>query len=177
MRTETKTIVELICSAIEGKNFAFKELYDAFVNPMFNIALRMTGQREEAEDIVQESFQKAFGNLKSLKDKKMFGAWLRKIVVNASILRTKNKILYQDLTLHSDQSKENDDWFTEIDFERLHYAIKELPEGCRQIFVLYVSEDYSHKEIAALLSISESTSKSQYQRAKTLLKKQLRPNG
>jgi RNA polymerase sigma factor (sigma-70 family) len=64
-------------------------------------------------------------------------------------------------------------WWTSINLEMVHHAIKDLPEGCRQVFVLYVLEDFSHKDIAKRLGISESTSKSQYQRARKLLKDKL----
>ena len=91
----------------------------------------MTGSRHEAEDIIQESFIKVFQNLKQLKDKAMFGGWLRKIVINTCIRHTKSKVDLQ--TLHSDADvvgDNNPEWFKEADYTTLHNAIKKLPEGC-----------------------------------------------
>jgi RNA polymerase sigma-70 factor (ECF subfamily) len=134
----------------------------------------MIGDRQEAEDIIQESFLKAFEGLHRLKDTERFGGWLRQIIINTCIDRIKKKIDFSQLSAGFDLiDEDNSDRFSEVDFTALHYAIKRLPDGCRQIFLLYVSEDYSHKQIASLLKISESTSKSQYARAKKLLKEQL----
>lgn len=136
----------------------------------------MTGDKQEAADIIQESFINAFQNLHQLKDKKMFGAWLRKIVVNACLRQLKNKFDPDKLPEEYEAREEDADWISEYDHSAIHQAIKKLPEGCRQVFLLYVTEDYQHKKIASLLGISESTSKSQYARAKKLLKEQLIKN-
>lgn len=161
---------------MEGHEFAFKELYTQFGNGLFNVCIRMTGNRMSAEDIVQESFLKAFASLQQLKDKASFGSWLRRIAINLCLQEIKSK---KALAWPVDEVIEPgspDDWISEIDFPSLHHAIKNLPDGCRQIFLLYTSESYTHKEIARILGISESTSKSQYQRAKTLLKRELKRN-
>lgn len=171
---DNEMVVVLIQQAIEGKQYAFKELYDLFSNPMFNICIRMTGSRDEAEDIVQDSFIKAFQKLSELKDKRRFGAWLRKIVVNNCLKHASNKIDFKTLSDENHAPAEpTTDWIEDFSHAALHNAIKALPDGCRQIFLLYVVENYSHKDIGSMLSISESTSKSQYARAKKLLKQKL----
>ena len=178
MEADNTKIIALVSAAIEGDRFAFRELYNLFSNSMFNICIRMTADRQDAEDIVQESFIKAFNNFKNLKDKRTFGGWLRTIVVNTCIGHIKNKTDLRQLGHINEFADEDDsEWFKEIDINTLHTAIKQLPAGCRQIFLLYVNEDYSHKEIGKLLNVSESTSKSQYLRAKKILKEKLLNNG
>jgi RNA polymerase sigma-70 factor (ECF subfamily) len=171
--TGDTSLVALVDNAIKGDEAAYKELYNMFANTMFNICIRMTGNRQEAEDILQDSLITAFEKLSQLKDKRMFGGWLRKIVVTNCIRYTKTKTGLEKLAVHNDEIDEDDDGFTQINAAALHDAIKNLPEGCRQIFLLYTSEDYTHKQIGVLLNISESTSKSQYLRAKKLLKEKL----
>jgi RNA polymerase sigma factor (sigma-70 family) len=165
------SIAEQVRKAIEGDQLALKEIYRSYSDPMFNICMRMTGNREDAEDIVQESFINAFNKLRTLKDPNVFGGWLRQIVINNCLAHAKNKRSFEALSFDADakDEPEDDSWLTGISFRKIHEAIKKLPEGCRQIFLLYAMEDFKHKEIAQKLNISESTSKSQYLRAKTLL--------
>ena len=176
MQIDKTRLIALVKQAMEGQEFAFKELFTQFGNGLFNVCIRMTGDRMAAEDIVQESFLKAFASLQQLKDKASFGSWLRRIAINLCLQEIKSK---KELFWPFDEVIEPgspDDWVSDIDLPSLHHAIKNLPDGCRQIFLLYTSESYTHKEIAVMLGISESTSKSQYQRAKTLLKKELKRN-
>lgn len=174
METANTKTVALVADAINGEHYAFRQLYEQYSTLMFNISIRMVGARDEAEDIVQESFISAFRNLGQLKDKGSFGAWLRRIVVNECIKRSGRTMQFGELPA-DDQTPETgpSDWISQDNYEQLHEAIKGLPSGCRQVFLLYASEEYSHREIAALLNISESTSKSQYARAKKLLKNAL----
>ncbi|MEJ7671750.1 MAG: sigma-70 family RNA polymerase sigma factor [Chitinophagaceae bacterium] len=155
----------LVNKAIEGHQYAFKALYNQFSNAMFNICIRMTADRQESEDITQEAFFLAFQKLNQLKEKKAFAGWLRRIVITICLQRIKSKINFEQFSSDHEVEDEGIEW-VEFDIDKLYGAIKYLPEGCRQIFLLYVTEDYSHKEIAKSLNISESTSKSQYARAK-----------
>lgn len=174
MGIENETLSLIIKRAIDNDQAALRYLYTHYCNAMFNISIRMTGNREDAEDIVQESFIRAFKKLGQLKDAEMFGGWLRSIVINNCIQFSKKKLLFVPIPNdHVVTDEEGEDWFKHLSFEKIHESIKSLPEGCRQIFLLYTSEDYSHKQIAQLFNISESTSKSQYLRAKKILKQQL----
>lgn len=131
----------------------------------------MAGNRSDAEDILQEAFIIAFKSLHQLKDEVLFGGWLRRIVVNECIRYSKKSFYWQDWD-EADHEHRTDDaveWWQEIDMTIIHQQIKALPDGCRQIFNLYVLEDYSHKQIADNLGVSEGTSKSQYSRAKQLI--------
>lgn len=143
---------------------------------MFNICTRMTGTRSDAEDILQEAFIIAFQKLHQLKEDHQFGGWLRKIVMTECIRFAKQTFYWNDWQEQYDElsdDTDDEDWWQLVSPELIQQEIKLLPDGCRQIFNLYALEDYSHKEIAGLLGISDSTSKSQYQRARQLLKERL----
>jgi len=135
----------------------------------------MTGNLPHAEDILQDAFITAFKNLHALKDPAAFGGWLKRIVVNGCISHCKKNVAFAELVeeQHEAIADEPTGWWTMINITDVHREIKKLPEGCRQIFVLYAMEDNSHSEIAALLGISEGTSKSQYHRARKLLRERI----
>lgn len=161
--------------ACKGEAEAQAWLYRQYSKSMFNICTRMTGNRNDAEDILQDAFIIAFQKLKQLKDPMQFGGWLKRIVVNECIRKTKNQIRWTDW--EDDRTNgladEAPEWWKTVDFELIHTAIRDLPDGCRQVFTLFVVEDMSHKEIATRMEISESTSKSQYHRARNLLKQRI----
>lgn len=135
----------------------------------------MTGHQSNAEDILQEAFITSFRNLGQLKDLESFGGWLRRIVVNECIRFSKNCFTWNEWNNDDNETmtEAGEEWWTSISLETLHREIKALPEGCRQVFVLYAMEDYAHKDIASDLGISESTSKSQYHRARQLLRQRI----
>ena len=161
--------------AVKGDASAQALLYQQFSKAMFHICLRMSKNRNAAEDILQDSFIIAFKNLHQLKEASQFAGWLKRIVVNECIRQTKQNWQWQDWEEEFDQfsNEQETEWWKLVNIEMVYQQIKSLPEGCKQIFNLYVFEDYSHKEIAVLLSISESTSKSQYHRARQLLKEKI----
>ncbi len=142
---------------------------------MFNICTRMTGNRKDAEDILQDAFIIALRSLHQLKDEKQFGGWLKRIVINECIRFSKKNIRWTDWEEERMNGAANEEieWWKTVDFNIIHNEIKALPDGCREIFNLFVVEDFSHKEIAAQLGVSESTSKSQYHRARQLLKERI----
>jgi RNA polymerase sigma factor (sigma-70 family) len=135
----------------------------------------MTGNTQNARDVLQDAFILAFNHLKQVKNPDQFAGWLRRIVINECIRFSKRSVHWQSLddSNYDPVQDEEPVWWTNINLKIVHHAIKDLPEGCRQVFVLYVLEDFSHKDIAKRLRISESTSKSQYQRARKLLKDKL----
>jgi RNA polymerase sigma factor (sigma-70 family) len=164
-----------VLKAIKGDFGAQAELYRLYGKAMFNICIRMTGNKTDAEDVLQDSFIHAFAQIKQVRQPAAFGGWLRQIVVNKCILLSKRNFkwddLHDDLNYIADDDVE--DWWSSLKLDMVHEEIKNLPDGCRQVFLLYVLEEYSHKTIAANLGISESTSKSQYQRARQLLKERI----
>jgi len=134
----------------------------------------MTNMQEEAEDMLQESFTYAFSKLGSFRFESSFGAWLKRIVVNTCINHLKKKrvdLVYTEQQNDPPPDEENVD-YEEIRFkvDSVMKAMEKLPEGYRIVFSLYMLEGYDHKEIAEILGVSESTSKSQFLRAKQRIK-------
>lgn len=167
---------ELINLSIRGDSRAQYRLYKLYSKAMYNICIRMLSDKHEAEDILQDAFVSAFRNLKNFKAESTFGAWLKRIVINKCISQLRKKIP-QFVEIETVDA-ENINAFESHEYisanpEYIHQAIKELPEGSRLVFNLYAMEGYKHKEIAQMLEISESTSKSQYIRAKSILMKKL----
>lgn len=165
----------VIEKAVRGDVDAQAWLYQQYAKAMFNICIRMAGNRSDAEDILQDAFIKAFKNIQQLKVLENFGGWLKRIVINECISYSKRSFYWDDWEENDKEIPEEQTaaWWPSISLEMLHAAIKKLPEGCRQVFVLFAMEDYSHKDIANGLGISESTSKSQYHRARKLLKEKI----
>ncbi len=147
------------------------KLYSLYVDAMFNVSIRIVKVKEDAEDIVQDSFVSAFRNLDSFKYQSTFGSWLKRIVVNKSInyLRVKRVPLVE--------LEEQEYWISEpdeiedelLDVQKIKQGINALPPGYQTIINLYLIEGYDHVEIGEILEISVSTSKSQYHRAKKKL--------
>ncbi len=176
MKDTVHTESTIIDRCLQGDARAQYTLYRNFSKAMYNIAIRLMGNRMDAEDVLQESFIKAFQSLEELNDPRAFGGWLKRIVINRCIsLQRKKKYLFEEIEDNrlEDTEAEDDDPVAELDPGLVHQSIKELPEGARTIIVLRALEGLAHKEIAEMLSISESTSKTQYHRALKLLKNTL----
>ncbi len=141
---------------------------------MYNTLIRITSDSEIAKDLLQEAFVKAFGKIDTLDDPKAFPGWLKRIVVNTGVehLRRK-KYVFEDITNEAVELEGHLDDELPIEPETLHNAIKELPDGCRSVLSLHLFEGYKHSEIAQQMGITESTSKTQFRHAKSLLKKKL----
>jgi len=168
-------LTAVVNKARHGDSDALLWLYRKYNKAMFNICIRMAGSRPNAEDILQEAFLIAFKNLYQLKTELQFGGWLRRIVVNECIRFSKKNFSWDSWNeeTHENITGEETEWWKEIEPDTIHGAIKNLPDGCRQVFNLFVLENFSHKQIAQHLNISESTSKSQYHRARQLLKQRI----
>ena len=168
----------LVSRARKGDQQSIYRLYKMYVRAMYNISIRIVANQLDAEDILQESFASVFSNLGAYKEEATFGAWLKRIVINKSINHVKKqKIWFADMPEMEEITDENDFFgdnvFTEISPEMIHETIKTLPGKAKAVLNLYLLEDYPHKDIARMLDISESTSKSQYQRARKLLQERL----
>ena len=166
---------KLIETARKGNQQSMYRLYKLYVQAMYNTCIRMVSNQYDAEDIIQESFVKAFNNLDSFRGDSSFGSWLKRIVINQSIsfLRTK-KQEFTDIDNLQIVTEEEEDNIPKVDPTMIHESIKALPEKARVVLNLYLLEGYRHKEIAEILDITVSTSKSQYLRAKQLLREKLK---
>jgi len=147
-----------------------KKLYHLYVDAMYSVSVRIIGSSEDAQDVVQESFIHAFTNLSQFRYESTFGAWLKKIVINRSLnFLKKNKIVFEEI--FDDMLSTEEDYIIDLYLElgRVKESIELLPNGYRQIMCLYLIEGFDHIEISEILKISESTSRSQYTRAKKKL--------
>ena len=164
----------LIEDCKKGNSQAQYRLYHQYSKAMYNLAYRMTNNREDAEDILQETFIDCFRNLTTFRFESTFGAWLKSILINRSInymrKRKINLILTENMPDRTEVDDENE---VILDTGKVFKCIEMLPDGYRVILTLYLLEGYDHKEISQILGISESTSKSQYSRAKDKLRKLL----
>ena len=166
----------LIEECRKGSSKAQFRLYDQYSKAMYNLAYRILNNREDAEDILQEAFVECFRNIDSFRFESTFGAWLKKIIVNKCINHIKKKKI--DLTLCETLPpviyEEDEEVIYET--EKIFKSIEMLPDGYRIILTLYLIEGYDHSEISQILGITESTSKSQYSRAKEKLRNILSKN-
>jgi len=171
------TNMQLVKKCRLGDRKAQFLLFRQYSKAMYNIAMRFLNNKMDAEDILQESFVTAFLKLPELKNDNHFGSWLKKIVINNCLnaLRKKQHF-FKDLKMDlvSDESEDNGNLKSRTDPAVLHQAIKELPVGGRTILTLYALEEYKHREIAEILNVSESTSRTQYKRALGILQKKLK---
>jgi RNA polymerase sigma factor (sigma-70 family) len=167
---------DLIVRCKSGDQQAHFQLYKLYAKAMYNVGYRITGSEEEAQDVLQEAFISAFKNLDFYRGDAAFGAWLKRIVVNKALTalqKRKYDRLPQDE--HWDVAEEivPEDYGDPLTVERVKRGIHELPDGYRAVISLYLLEGYDHQEIAEIMSISESTSKSQLNRAKSKLRELL----
>ena len=155
----------------KGDRKAFEKLYNLYVKAMLNISFRIVNNRDEAEDIFQESFIKSVKNIKNFENETAYASWLKRVIINTSIDFVRKKKI-EFLTMEEAEwveDEENEDEDIIYNIQIIKACISELPDGYRIILTLYLFEDYRHKDIAAALKISEGTSKSQYNRAKKRL--------
>lgn len=167
---------ELIGLCRKHDSTAQFKLYKLYYKAMFNTSLRIVNQHADAEDIMQEAFLTAFSKIDSFKGEVSFGAWLKRIVVNLSLdyLRKKKKVqmVYdtEGLTLGTETpSYFCDEKDEAVVLQKVQETIPNLPDGYRIIFTLHLIEGYDHEEIAEILKITPSTSRSQLARAKKKL--------
>lgn len=165
-----KNIIE---KSKKGNSKAQYELYQLYAKAMYNTSYRMMNSQVEAEDMLQEAFTEAFMKLDSFRYESTFGAWLKRIVVNKCINEIKRRKaelnFVEDINIYGDREDE-EDYKTELNVADIKKAMNQLPDGSRVIFSLYLLEGYDHREIAQILNVSESNSKSQYMRAKRKVK-------
>ncbi|HAH22976.1 MAG TPA: RNA polymerase subunit sigma-24 [Prolixibacteraceae bacterium] len=159
---------DLIVESIKGSNKARYQLYQLYSKAMFNVCYRMMNNREEAEDMLQEAFVLAFQKLDTFRNESGFGTWLKTITIHTCINalnKRKLDLRYID-DLHRFEMPEEEPEEALYTTENILEAMKRLPEGGRLVFSLYLLEGYDHGEIAQILGITESTSKTQYMRAR-----------
>lgn len=165
--------VKLVEQCRKGSAKAQYELYRLYAKAMYNTSLRIVGSREEAEDILQESFLDGFMKIDYYRGDATFGAWLKAIVINKSIARLRGqRIKFKEFSpVDSEPIEEESEDFEENEqtIQILKMLLNELSPGYRLVLSLYLFEGYDHKEISEILGVSEVTSRSQFIRAKERL--------
>ena len=163
--------------AKKGDKRAQKAIYDLLAAKMFAVCLRYMGDRDSAEDILQDGFVTLFSKIDSFTGAGSFEGWARRIFVNTALMSLRKKDALknsEDVQSAWGISSDAPTAIEEIGYDELMKMIAALPPGFRTVFNMYVIEGYSHKEIAEALGISETTSRSQLQRARTLLQSKIK---
>jgi RNA polymerase sigma-70 factor (ECF subfamily) len=169
--------LELVEQCKLNNRMAQMKLYKQYCDGMFCVAMRFLKNSDDAEDVLQESFIKAFQRIDQFKGEVTFGAWLKRIVVNRSIDFLKSK---HQKTIELDEGymhiADDGNWEIQedINLEEVKRKIEELPEKYRYVVQLFLVEGYDHKEISEILSISETASRTRLLRGKNCLKESLR---
>ena len=172
----------LVVECKQGSKKACYELYRLYSKAMLNVAFRIVGSIDEAEDVLQEAFLDAFNRVKDFRQETTFGLWLKQIVVHRSInLLRKRKLelveLQDDQLDNIAEEEAEDDGDMQYKVAQVKEAMKELPEGYRLVISLYLLEGYDHEEIGQILNITENTSRTQFLRAKRKLSEILKRKG
>ena len=178
--TFTPRHLDLIEACKRGNQKAQFELYRLYYVAMYNTTLRIVGDSDDAEDIMQEAFLKAFTRLDSYRQEVSFGAWLKRIVINKALdfLRLKKEQLsLEDAGPLGDTAEEvPEETDAEYRADEIKKAIFSLPEGYRIVLSLILLEGYDHEEVSSILHISNATSRTQFHRAKKKLIELLKAN-
>ncbi|MFZ6001845.1 MAG: RNA polymerase sigma factor [Bacteroidota bacterium] len=168
MQAESK----LIEGCAKGDRAAQRALYDRYSRKMMVVCQRYSKSSQEAEDILQEGFIKIFKAIKDFRFESKLDTWITRIMINTALNSQRQKLYLlpmvdvTELTL----PEREDISLSGFHLSELIGMVQSLPDGCRVVFNLFAIEGYTHKEIADMLEISEGTSKSQYNRAKALLR-------
>ena len=166
--------MQLIRGCIRGDVVCQRQLYNLYARTMMGVCLRYAKSHEEAEDFLQDGFIKTFQSIGQYSGKGSLEGWVRRIMVNTALasMRKFNPLQrsgdVQDL---ENSNGEEPEILSTLSAKDLLNIIHRIPDGYRIVFSLYAIEGYSHKEIAAKLGITVSTSKSQYSRARATLQK------
>ena len=169
---------ELIERCLQGDTLGYKELYVRYSKAMYNTCLRMLNNVAEAEDVLQESFIEAFKNLQRFEYRTSFGGWLKQICINRAINQLKKRridwvdieqVAGYDSPVNYRDEMPIDETEIALQVDAVKKAIMKLPDGYRTVLNLYLLEGYDHEEIAEILQVAESTTRTQYMRAKQKL--------
>lgn len=166
--------IELAKACVKGDRKAQKELYDLHGAKMMSLCARYVNDTSTAEDILQEGFIKVFQKISQYTGKGPLGGWIRMIMINTALIhirKEKKWMLSEEIDDRSDLEAKDFGVLEEMAADELMEIIQQLPTGYRTVFNLFVIEGYSHKEIGKSLGISESTSKTQFHKAKHHLRK------
>ncbi len=175
--------VKLIEECRSNNKRAQIELYRKYNQGMYNIAMRFLKNRENADDIIQESFLSAFKNIHQFKAEVTFGAWLKKIVIHKCLNYLKKKeldvITLDESKVFNLEKEDSDNWEVDnsIVLEDVKKSIDKLPDKYKFVLMLYLIEGYDHEEVSEVLNISVVASRTQLMRGKVKLRQLLKQKG
>lgn len=167
---------ELAKGCLDGNREMQYALWKKYAGKMMSVCMRYCNSREEAQDVLQEGFIKVFEKMSQWQGSGPLGGWIRTIMVNTALTHLRNAHKWRnsiDLEHAEELDAEEVDAVSKMNEETLLRLIEKMPVGYRTVFNLFAVEGYGHKEIAEALNISESTSKTQFLKAKNWLKKNL----
>lgn len=160
-----------------GNHLIFGKIYQELSPKLYGVCLRYAADKDEAKDILQDSFIKVYHQLKTFRGDGSFEGWAKKITVNTALEYFRTKIKWQNMPLHDFEEVfeiENDDnILSDLSFQEMLLLVQELPPTYRLVFNLYAFEGLKHREIAQELGISEGTSKSNLFDARRILQRKL----
>ena len=166
----------LLDSCIKGEREAQRILYDRLAPRMFPLCIRYIGDRIMAEDILQEGFITLFAKLKDYKGDGSFEGWARRIFVTTALMSLRKKDVFkmsEELDAVRGMKADTTSQMQNIGYKELMELVMSLPPGFRTVFNMYAIEGYSHKEIAETLGITETTSRTQFSRARIWLQNKI----
>lgn len=166
---------ELIEGCLRGNPQCERALFDRYAGRMMSVCLRYAKEHSEAEDILQEGFIKVYANLKSFRHEGSFEGWVRRIMVTSALKYLRKARPTQELSVIEEfrESPDLPDVIAHLGEQEIMKLVCNLPDGYRAVFNLYVIEGYKHQEIADMLSIEESTSRSQLVKARKWLQEKV----
>ena len=170
-----QTDEDLIKGCAKGDRASQKALYERYCRKMMAICLRYAKSGQEAEDILQEGFVKVFSNISKFRAESQLATWITRIMINTALNKQRSKVYMVPMldVKEGHLIQEEEVSLAHFHMSDLLGIIQSLPDGCRIVFNLFAIEGYSHKEISEMACISIGTSKSQYNRAKSLLRSKI----
>ncbi len=166
---------DLIKGCLRENRHCQAEVFQRYAGKMLSVCLRYARHRMEAEDILQDAFIKVFDNIAQFQSNGSFEGWIRRIVINTALKKYQQKS-FKDETIGIDEGYElvlEPSVYADLHEEELLNLIAQLPDGYRLVFNLYAIEGYSHHEIADMLGIEESTSRTQLLKARRILQQRI----
>lgn len=167
---------EIIAGCLRGTIKHQKALYDRYAAYMMGICMRYAASEEEAEDTLQEGFMTIFRHMESFQATGDLRAWMRKIMLNTALMqyrKNKARLFDQDIDELAYTLEADDSVLDRLSADDLMQMMQRLPAGARMVFNLYAVEGFDHPEIATQLGVSVGTSKSQYHRARELMRQMI----
>lgn len=181
MKPTNQNTEQLVALCRSGNQSAQLEIYNRYYKAMYNASFRIVKDRFEAEDIMQDSFLTAFTKLETLKDAKIFGPWLKRIVINNSIYHYRKTIKNNEVPLDdllykvedNSSGADNDYEFTNIKAQQVLNTMKSLKDNYRIALTLNLIEGYDYEEISSIMNITNANCRTTISRAKESLRKKL----